>query len=143
MRKTLQQLFGLASLGADLTTESADGVDEPSAMDRRMDDVIGWVLSRLKQHPDFRTFVRQEAAQLLEELARDASVQTMVTAQADAYVEYLRQNPERIQSLVRQQSQGAAAGILDILRVRAALADDTAHDWTRRLRRAPSRKEVP
>lgn len=140
MRKTLQQLLGLSAIGADLGTEGTEGPNggeaPTTAMDRRMDDVIGWVLGRLKQHPEFRALLRQEASQLLEELARDAAVQTLVRAQADAYLEYLRENPEQIQSLVRQQSQGAAAGILDILRVRAALADDAAHGWSRRLRRA-------
>lgn len=109
-------------LGLRNDEDESDASD--TALDRSFDEMLGWALTRMKQHPEFKSFVREEASALLADLAKDAALQALVKAQADAYLDYLRAHPERIQALVRQQSQGAASGLLDVLRVRAARADD-------------------
>jgi hypothetical protein len=81
--------------------------------------------------------VDQQVGRVLGALENSEALDQLVRQQVDACLEYLNENPERVQNLLRDQGRGLAQEFQATVRATALAADDAVDSWVRRaLRRA-------
>jgi hypothetical protein len=101
------------------------------------------IVAYLRTNPELEQLVQAQAQSLLDELAEDPSLSTVIRKQGDLYVDHLHDHPQTVQELVRGQSAGLAEEVANSVRRRTVSADDLLERFVRTVLRRPPRRDLP
>jgi len=103
---------------------------------------VDQLLPELAESTAIHDLIAAQVAQILPELAVDEQIELLIRAQGDRYIDYLNENPAKVQNLISGQSAGLAGQMLDEVRERTVTADSVTEMIVRNLLKKKPRSEL-
>jgi hypothetical protein len=126
-----------ALMGRILETRLVDSVIErviESLMrSATLERLVAEVVADLETSPALNELVDRQMVRVLAALGESDALRKLIRDQADDYLEYLTEHPERVQPLVQDQSRGVAVEMRESIREYVMTLDDALESWARRV----------